>query len=124
MTSKKDSCDLDPWAEDVDAQIDRIVNEGGKPLAKLRAFLEEGIHSPDLPWEGTEAMKRKVRCWREEQSRLLDALLPERGSLEEAQYIAAIDRGRTDADAGRLIDHHAVIVDLDRITAEARQSNP
>lgn len=123
MTSKKDYCDIDPWAEDVDAQIDRIVNEGGEPLAKLRAFLEDGIHSSALPWAGTEVMKRQVRYWREEQSRLLDAVLPERGSLEEATYIAAIERGRTDADAGRLIDHDEVIVDLDRITAEARQGN-
>jgi predicted transcriptional regulator len=116
MTGEKDYLDFDPWAEDADTQIDRIVAEGGAQLAKLRAFIEEGLNSSAAPWEAAEAIKERVRRWRKEQSRLLDAALPEPGSPEEAGYIAAVERGMREAE--RLHTHEEVCAELDRIVTK------
>jgi predicted transcriptional regulator len=112
MTNEQDHLDFDPWAEDADAQIDHIVAEGGPQLAKLRAFITEGVNSPAAPWQGAEAIKQLVRHWREEQSHLLDAALPEPGSPEEAEYIAAVEQGIRDIDVGPLHTHTEVCAEL------------
>jgi hypothetical protein len=60
MTREKNDVDFDPWAEDAEERIQRIVAGGGQPLAKLRALIEEGMSSPAAPWEGADTIKRLV----------------------------------------------------------------
>ena len=124
MTGEQNHLDFDPWAEDADAQIDRIVAEDGPQLAKLRAFIEEGMNSPAAPWEGAEAIKQRVRHWRERQARALDAALPVPGSPEEAAYIALIEQRKRTTDTLPGIPHAEVTAKLDRIIAKARREKP
>jgi predicted transcriptional regulator len=112
MTGEQDYLDFDPWAEDADAQVERIVAEDGPQLTKLQAFIVEGMHNPAAPWERAEAIKQHLRHWRAEQSRLLDAALPEPGSPEEAAYIAAVEKGIRETDAGQLHTHEEVCAEL------------
>jgi hypothetical protein len=117
MRGEQDHLDFDPWAEDADAQIDRIVAADGPQLAKLRAFIDEGLHSSAARQEGAEAIKQRVRDWRERQARALDAALPEPGSPEEAAYIALIEQRIRTAETLPDIPHAEVAAKLDRIIA-------
>jgi len=124
MTGEQEYLDFDPWAEDADAQIDRIVAADGPQLAKLRAFIDEGMNSPAARQEGAEAIKQRVRDWRERQARALDAALPEPGSLEEAAYIALIEQRIRTAETQPDIPHMEVAARLDRIIARTRREKP
>jgi len=121
LTGAKDYLDFDPRAEDADRPIARIVAEGGPQLAKLRAFIDEGMHSRAAPWEDAEAIKQRVRHWRDRQARALDAALTELGSPEEAASIVRIEQRKRTAETQPAIPHVEGAAKRDRRIAKARR---
>jgi len=72
------------------------------------------------PWEDAEAIKQRVRHWRDRQARALDAALTELGSPEEAASIVRIEQRKRTAETQPDIPHREVAAKRDRKIARAR----
>jgi vacuolar-type H+-ATPase subunit E/Vma4 len=114
MSANPDTFDF--WNEaETDAALERIHATGGKALERIRAMLNEGMEETADEQAGVEELKRHIRLWRLEQSRLCDAMLTEAGSAQEAHYLAVIERAKQNVRTGQPEPLETIQAELTRI---------